>query len=186
MNPGTPVRAENVQLNLGPDKSSVCLKDAQHSLPATVTLIVVDDHYEASTVSLEGGDNDNDDDCDINDLTYLIFHWSQLEGPPACVVTPDTRDSDFSNNGFAGSDDFAILSDHWLEFSTCACALPSMQPPATRIRSNTLSPAVAAVVDLNGDGWVDDKDVALFEERHGLNKKLSTKMKMGMAPKRRP
>jgi hypothetical protein len=158
--------------------TSLCAKDEQHTLYDTQALSVSGN--TSSTVSplvLLGGDTDNDSDVDINDLTFLMFHFGELAVPQACAWSPAIRDADFSDNGAMGSDDFSILSANWLQFSTCDCAAGSSQPPPMQVRTRELQPEVAAAVDLNGDGWVDDKDVKLFETRHGLPHTLSAKMK---------
>ncbi len=185
----TPVRG-SVSVNLGPGWHHVCVKDPQHTLTTTADLtVVMGDHYTAALITLFGGDNDDDDDVDIHDLTYLMFHFGELApGDSACPADPPPRDTDFSCSGDVGTDDFSILSDQWLQFSGCPCPLPAGQGSGfrgqgsgfdrrTRLPARELPAHVAARADLDRNGFVDAKDVEIFEFRHGLDGRLSARMK---------
>ncbi len=110
------------------------------------------------------------------------------------------RDADFTNSGATGSDDFSLLSDNWLTFSSCLCTMPASVgvpqtgvpqtsrsasdlvntsgfDPRTHLLTRELRPDVAARVDKNRDGVFDAADVEAFEREHGLPNVLSQRMK---------
>jgi len=206
--------------------TELCAKDEHHTLHDVQTLSPSGDGLMADEpLVLLGGDSDNDSDVDIHDLTFLMFTFGSLAVPQDCPWTPANRDADFSNSGDAGSDDFSILSDNWLMFSTCLCTAPATdgggvggvldpehvrgvsdaehvggvsdadgrvhgsgvhsEPPTpsggpdrrTRIPASELAPHVADRADLDRNGFVDVKDVEIFEQEHGLPPLLSARMK---------
>ncbi len=183
MDPMGPVKA-HIELEIGPGQSSICVKDTKHTLTVSGNLTVSGDLYvTGGTLSMEGGDNDDDDDVDINDLTFLMFHFGELV-PPQEEPCPDNmpaRDSDFDNDGAMGTPDFTILSDNWLHFASCLCTVPSVGKPGpdrrTSIPARELSSNVAARVDLNKDGVFNADDVEMFEKKHGLDHRLSSRLR---------
>jgi hypothetical protein len=116
------------------DWSSLCVKDGQHTKWTTVGLTSVGTHYVAtSTATLLPGDTDNDGDVDINDVTWLIFTYgapAAIDPCPYVFPGPGPRDADFSLNGVVAGEDYSLLSDQFLTFSSCICTLPSEAPKA--------------------------------------------------------
>ncbi len=117
----TPVRG-SASVNLGPNRASVCIKDEQHTLTSSVGLMVVGDHYEAALLSLDGGDDNDDDMIDMTDVAFLMAEFGTLADPGSCPWD-GTPDADFANNGAVGSDDFSILSANWMQTGQCLCTL---------------------------------------------------------------
>ncbi len=165
--------------------ATLCGKDEQHTLYDSVPLTVAGNSYSTMMpLVLEPGDNDNDSDVDINDVTLLIAQFGGPEPAGGCPWNPLARGADFSNNGNVGSEDYSLLSPNWLTFTSCDCVAAASgggAPPAqrgrTRIATSELLPSTASRADLNGDGWVDVKDVEEFERRNGLAPELSAVIK---------
>ncbi len=189
-NPATGTVSFNVEDG---DWTFVNAKDEQHAVSATTDLQILGDEYYADiTLELAGGDTDNDDNVDIDDVAWLIATFGQ----PANGGThpwDGTRCADFSNNGWVGTEDFTYLSENWLAVGGFSCPFSAnagsasfdpvrpelLQRETVRItaRAEDLPPMVAARADLNGDRVVDFRDVRQFEELHGLGHELSTKIK---------
>lgn len=175
------------------DWTSLCAKDAQHTLYDTTALIDQVTYYDTATVlSLAGGDTDNDSDVDILDVTWLLYQFGSLAADGGCPWD-GTRDADFDNNGAVGSSDYTFLTTNWHEITTCDCLVPSpggfgefeaVGYKAT-LRTSELSHEIANRVDLNTDGVVDYRDVQRFETANGLSGDLSAKMRKA-APQEGP
>jgi hypothetical protein len=160
--------------------TSLCAKDEQHTLWATSSLNLSLDgtKYETTaTLVLEGGDTDDDGDVDINDVTLLLLQFGNLASPGGCPWDTVTRDADFSNNGAVAAEDYTFLTTNWLTISTCSCTLPATAGGGRDLRSRQLALDASRGADLNRDGWIDWKDVAIFERRAGLPEVLSTRMR---------
>lgn len=175
-NGATPVRAaEMIEVPCG-SWTQLCAKDEQHTLWATSGLSIVGTDYMAtSLLSLEPGDNDNDGDVDINDVTFLIANFGSPEASGGCPFD-GTRGTDFSNNGNVGSEDYSLLSSNWLTLTMCACTNPLMAPQIDVVKSipiGRLDARTARLVDMNGDGVFDYIDVRLFEQRNRLPNTIS-------------
>ena len=162
--------------------TSLCVKDRQHTKWSTVALSVsAGDYVAAGTVSLNGGDTDNDGDIDIHDVTWLISQFGGLAASGGCPWNGLTRDADFSNNGAVGSEDYAFQVANWLSMSSCACS-PLTYAPAGPQGFDT---AVAVhddptqKADLDSNGLVDWRDVQLFEQANGLPNVLSEAIRAG-------
>jgi len=159
----------------------ICAKDEQHTQWDTQTLSLSGDgtKYVADAVlDLEGGDTDNDGDVDINGVTLFLLQVGLPASPGGCPWD-GTRDADFSNNGVVGTEDYSFLTANWLTISGCGCSLPSTHGGGGRrslvFRSKVL-PATAGA-DRNGDGWIDWRDVEIYERSVGLAPYLSTKIR---------
>jgi hypothetical protein len=171
------------------DWDTLCAKDEQHTLNNLQPLVIVGTHYElvdptAAPLDLVPGDTDNDSDVDIHDITWLMYQWGLSSGPAAPGGCPwdGTRDADFNNDDLFDSTDYGLLSQHWHERVTCACAVTAggnARParPQVAVSTATLPPNVARAVDYNNDGRVDYKDVARFEADNGLPDSLSARLR---------
>ncbi len=184
-NAATPVRAQDViEVPCG-SWTSICAKDQQHTLWATSGLSIVGTSYMATSVhSLEPGDNDNDGDVDINDVTFLIANFGGPEAVGGCPWN-GMRGTDFSNNGNVGSEDYSLLNGNWLTLSMCACTSSSTVPSLDirkAIPVKLLEAELGKRVDLNNDGVFDYKDVRIFEQRYRLGHSLSNTMMPLPAP----
>jgi hypothetical protein len=168
------------------DWSSLCVKDQQHTKWTTVSLVDAGTSWAATTAAvLLPGDNDNDGDVDINDVTWLIFTYSSAAAANPCpFVFPGfgPRDADFSLNGVVSGEDYSLLSEQFLTISSCACTLPA-EAPAERIDRRRALPIdeidarIRNEIDLNKDGVFDADDVLIFEVERGFAPSLSNRMR---------
>jgi hypothetical protein len=169
------------------DWSSLCVKDEQHSLWQTVSLVNAGTYWVATPqVVLLPGDDDNDGDVDINDVTWLIFTFGNPAAGDPCPYVfpgPGPRDADFSLNGVVSGEDYSLLSDQFLTFSSCICSLPSVGNPDQKpdgrrsLSIDEVDPRIRAQVDRNNDGVFDADDVQIFEKERGLPNLLSTRLR---------
>ncbi|MFT4541792.1 MAG: hypothetical protein ACI841_002368 [Planctomycetota bacterium] len=160
----------------------LCIKDEQHTLWDTVTLALSLDGttYVGNTqADLEGGDTDNDGDVDINDVTLFVFQFGDLALSGGCGWD-GTRDSDFSNDGAVGSEDYTFLTANWLSQSTCSCIdlAPNGDGRGWPIRptSQPVTKSWHRKVDFDRNGKIDYRDIHAFEVKHGLAHELSKKL----------
>jgi len=165
-------------------------KDEQHTICDSTSLGLSIDgtkYIAAATLELESGDTDNDGDVDINDLTWFLFQFGMLADEGGCPWDQVTRDSDFSNDGAVGSEDYVFVTTNWLKTTDCACAIPLAQgegplDPArarrlrARLQAAELPPHMRARLDRNDDGVFDYRDVRIIEAQNGLPPALSIRM----------
>ncbi|MEK6643079.1 MAG: thrombospondin type 3 repeat-containing protein [Planctomycetota bacterium] len=172
---------------------SLCAKDEQHTLWDTQALSVSNNQYVALTpYLLRGGDTDNDGDVDINDITWWVLTVAGGAGPaPTCpmVVNPMTRSANFNNDGNVLITDYSFFLNlaaapgfGFPYLSTCNCAVqpPVMQAPKLSIPTRELVAGDAVKLDINKDGVVDYRDIAVFEQRNRLPNTVSTKLREAM------
>jgi len=168
---------------------SLCAKDEQHTLWASQTLSIVDNEYVAATPHLlRGGDTDNDGDVDINDITQWVLTVATGPGPaPACpfVVSPATRSANFNNDANVNALDYSFYTNlaaapgFGFPFaSSCSC-VPALMGGGVElsISAKRLPAGDALRLDLNKDGVVDYRDIAVFEQRNQLPNTVSTKLR---------
>ena len=120
--PSTSVRAiAKFKVGCG-DWLEICAKDEQHTLSDLKPVLAVGDQLVVDGVlSLLGGDTDNDDDVDINDVTWYVATFGDLAVDGGCPWD-GTRDADFSNNGVVFEEENTFLAANWLLFSGCRCS----------------------------------------------------------------
>lgn len=185
--------------------TSICAKDEQHTLsdssPLTTSGIGPVIYSATNVLVLRGGDTDNDNDVDINDVTLFLSQFGDLSNPNSPVCPWDgTPDSNFSLNGAVLSEDYQFLSDNWQQVANCctgggwpllsgASNSPIVEMaeltvdsivariPAISVDVASLAPGLGESADLNTDGVIDVKDVELFESNWGLDGKLSRAMR---------
>jgi len=159
--------------------TQLCAKDQQHTQWDESPLSISGAKYVATmTLTLEGGDTDDDGDIDINDVTLLLSQFGGTASAGGCPFDGSTRDADFSNDGAIGSEDYSFLTANWLTSTSCSCFLPDGRGDGPRVeRWIPVRDAISARADVNGDGRVDVHDVELFEEREGLSGALSARMR---------
>jgi hypothetical protein len=182
------------------DWTRLCAKDEQHALGAASNLILSQGTlYADSILVLQGGDTDNNDLVDIDDVTWLIATFGEY-ADGGTHPWDGARDADFSDDGFIGGEDYTFLAANWLQSGgfDCGCTRGAARDERTLIRDKqtpvgtprTSTPAarlaswVVNKADLNADGIIDVKDVRDFEELHGLPAELSGEMRRGSTAKR--
>jgi hypothetical protein len=153
--------------------------DEQHTVSATASLSLIGSRYYTDTIlNLEGGDTDNNDVVDIDDVTWLIATFGE-EMDGGTHPWDGTRDADFSTNGSVGTEDYTFITDNWLLSSDFVCdgsPVRTLGEMRTSISTATLPGWVADRADRNLDGVVNAEDVRQFEVAYRLGNRLSTKM----------
>jgi hypothetical protein len=132
----------------------------------------------AEPLVLRPGDDDNDGDVDINDVTWLIATFGNLAADGGCPWD-GTRDADFNNGGAVQSEDYSLQSAEFLTKTVCLCddgTEPSTFETRVALPTALLAPAARAA-DLDRDGVFDWRDVALFEQMNNLPPALSQRMR---------
>jgi hypothetical protein len=215
----TPIDCREVAVTFGPDSNSngfpdalvaypvpcpstatrVRAKDEQHTLSDEV---LVDDTTQGTPnngvlesdmcLVLRAGDGNDDDEVDINDVTYL---FSQFGTPDASLSPCDgatcvddvnsgagsaNRGADFTNNGTADAVDASALNPNFGSNGN-PCGAPPMPEFSgsvrTSVAANELSPNVAAQVDADANGVVNWVDIQILEVRYGLDHSLSMRIR---------
>jgi hypothetical protein len=178
-NGATPVQATaTIDVPCG-DWTFLCAKDEQHTQWDTSPLTPGGSGWVATTtLVLVPGDDDNDGDIDINDITLLLVQFGAPEPFGDCPWN-GLRGSDFDNGGDVDSTDYSLLTANWLTVSSCGCTTAQTGPlagPKLSVKTSDLDPWMTTA-DLNRDGRVDVGDVIQFEQLHNLNGALSKKMR---------
>jgi len=166
---------------LDPLLACVTARDPKHTLREVATATVVGTEFEAEFVAsngnaLRGGNANGDGFIDILDFGVFAAQFGQTVGPNTPCGHLGLH-ADFSGDGFVDSADFSFIQINFLKLDfLCSCPLPlgaiaERARPLTRVRVSDMrrmgypSPELA---DLNGDGWIDSTDVALFFTTHIL------------------
>jgi len=173
----TPVHSEGILSVSCGEWSQVCVKDAHGSLTATASVTDEGAAYLAlDPIVLRSGDTDNDDDIDIDDVTWFL---SQFGSPSLLQECPwaGTRDADFSRNGFVGTEDYTFLAENWLSRGGCDCESLLPMSRSVKIASKRATLRHDRAADLNRDGVIDFRDVVALEDRYSLSGRLSRAMK---------
>ncbi|MFM2165572.1 MAG: hypothetical protein RL325_2009, partial [Planctomycetota bacterium] len=173
-NSGTPQFATgSIQLPVAAGYGCVEAKDVaatvdgvayfSHAVTDTASPVVIGRRYAASFVLVEG-DSNNDDNIDIQDFSLFVFDRSTAGNP---TTTPEGR-SNFNADAFVETADFSVINVNFFKRGqTCAAGVAGPAPLA-RISVKELrrrGEGHLAIADLNGDGWVDASDVALFMQQ---------------------
>lgn len=121
-----------------------------------------------------GGDDDRLIGGNLNDDAYIdILDFGAFAGQfNASYGTADTTCSttavhaDISGDGIVFTGDFTFIQINFLKFREAdCCGSPLIQEPVTNISLDELQArgmGRLAVADLNGDGWLNQQDVAAF------------------------
>ena len=139
--------------------SCLLVRDAVHTVADAGTLVASGATWTAA-VTLVQGDSNADNRVDI--LDYAILLIDQVSAP----VSRDAR-SNFNGDTFVNNVDFSFISSGFFTIGD-SCAeggTSSDDAPRDRISVAELrkrGDGELAAADLNGDGWVDLDDVALW------------------------
>ncbi len=154
---GSSVSAATVDLLIPVTLSAPCVsaKDPVHSLTASAASVASGTAY-AATLSLRQGDSNNDDAIDILDFGVLVADY----GP----ALPSGR-SNFNGDAVVNNIDFSFISFSFFQTGVLcdgglAGGAPADRVSVGRLRKMGYGDLVAA--DINGDGWVDTSDIALW------------------------
>ena len=126
-------------------------KDAGHSLTDTASATVTGRTYSAE-FSLVQGDSNDDDLVDVIDFTYFVFDHG--------VAASDGR-SNFNADGFVNNEDFSYIAVNFFR-SGQSCGAFTGGAPRSRVAVKELRRmglGHLTVADMNGDGWVDQRDM---------------------------
>jgi len=155
----------DVEIPVRDDYTCVSAKDGDHTLAVSQSMPVVGTKYVPSnSFSLRGGDSNDDNLIDILDFGIFVTDRS-VAGSAA--KTADSR-SNFDRNGVVNNIDFTFISLGFLMTGdTCGGGYANGNGPIARISVKELRRRGLGEIaqgDLNGDGWVDQFDVALAAE----------------------
>ncbi len=152
--------------------TKVSAKDAQHTLRSTVALTVAEDgtQYLASFIGVDkliGGDLTDDNIIDIRDFGVFAGQYGTSDHPY------EGRDADINCDGDVWGDDFTYIQIHFTKVGAPAAGgaqtALSGRDSAPEVKTFITVAELATIIgerearkaDLNGDGIVDERDIAL-------------------------
>jgi hypothetical protein len=159
------------------DWNCITARDELHTLRSIDVPMVVGLQYVASFTGadgLVGGDLNDDGLIDILDFGVFVSQFGTNYGTPDTDCLTPFPHADLSGSGDVNAGDFTFIQQGFLEVDAGICFTPltmsgalvdGRQRPRTRISVRELASLQLthiAVADLNGDGWVDTQDIALF------------------------
>lgn len=147
--------ATGVEIPVAAGYPCVSAKDAGHSLTATAGATDTGTKYETSILLLQGDSND-DDLVDIVDFGCFVLDLG--------LANPESR-SNFNADGVVDRADFAHISINMLMSGQDCTSGFKPGEPRTKISVRELRRSGLghlACADLDGDGWIDGRDVARF------------------------
>ncbi|MFM1824193.1 MAG: hypothetical protein RI967_2459, partial [Planctomycetota bacterium] len=155
--------AMDIEIPVRDDYTCVTVKDAVHTLADAQTLVVDAQgrKYEASgTFSLVAGDANDDNVVDILDFGAFIYDRG--------VAKLATDRSNYNRDAFVNNADFTFIGLNFLfEGDTCGGFAQGGNGPMARVKVKDLRRmglGHLAIADFNGDGWIDETDMALALE----------------------
>ncbi|MFM7134196.1 MAG: hypothetical protein ACKO0W_07755, partial [Planctomycetota bacterium] len=150
-------------------------RDPAHSITDASGAVVSAARY-AAAFSLKQGDSNSDDMVDILDFGVFIQYRGQASAP--------NGPSNFNADGVVNNADFAYVSINFTKVGeTCGSATGAT--PRTRVSVRELRRAGLghlAQADLNGDGWVDSRDIWLSMQNGGAPTQEELSEAAGVAP----
>ena len=171
-------RADNVLVQV-PCGSYDCIRarDPRHSLWAAQTPAehfgIVGTQYVANFTDDLGPDNrlvlgnlNQDQWVDILDFGVYVTRFGQ-SFPVNLTCSYTLPHPDFDGSGLADTADFTVIQTHFLMGDDTGCGAKALlgNGPLTRVAEADLAKyglSELASADLNGDGWLDEKDMAAF------------------------
>jgi hypothetical protein len=155
---GTPM---DIEVPVRDDYTCITVKDAVHTLADAQTLSVLSTKYEASGIfQLRAGDANDDNVVDILDFGAFIYDRG--------VNKVETDRSNYNRDALVNNADFSFISFYFLqEGDTCFGFAQGGNGPMARVKVKDLRRmglGHLAIADFNGDGWIDETDMALALE----------------------
>jgi hypothetical protein len=150
-----------IEIPAGAVPSCVRVKDTLHSIAQSVAPTAAGNALAAS-VALDQGDSNDDNLIDILDFGLFVLDFG--------MAAPSGR-SNFNGDAFVNNDDFTFISFNFFKVGSQACSGSggdgglAGHDPVDRIsvpRLRKLGLGDLAAADLNGDGWLDTGDIALW------------------------
>jgi len=151
----------------------ITARDRLHTLRRTADSVDAGTYYTANftgTDALIGGNLNDDFWVDILDFGVFSWQWGWTGDPNTTCTTPYPH-ADINGDGLVDTADFTFIQANFLlgHEANC-CGAPGFRGedeagPLTRIAVADLARyglEHLAVADLNGDGWIDEYDVAAF------------------------
>ena len=150
---------EGARIPVAAAHDCISAKDEGHSLTAHAAATDEGARY-ATSIQLVQGDSNNDDLIDIVDFSMFVLDLG--------VSTSDGR-SNFNADGVVSTADFTHIAINMLRRGD-GCTAFGGGEARSRVSLKELRRAGLghlAVADLNGDGWIDGRDIARFLEHGG-------------------
>jgi hypothetical protein len=162
---GTNGTVRDVEIPVRNDYTCIAAKDGDHTLAASLSMPVVGTKYvPSSSFSLRGGDSNDDNVIDILDFGIFVADRTVVGSP---AKDADSR-SNFDRNVVVNNTDFTFISLGFLiSGDSCGGGFANGDAPIARISVKELRRrglGELAQADLNGDGWVDQFDIAMAAE----------------------
>ncbi len=141
-------------------------KDPVHTLGNKVGLSMDANHQYSCTVTLYGGNANEDNVIDILDYGVFAFQWGSHPSANSAIGEPNGN-ADFSCNGTVGTEDFSYISTGFLS-SDAADPGGYNQPKngpkekctVKEMTATGVPEGVAQAMDIDKDGWITVNEVS--------------------------
>ena len=142
----------NVQIAVAAALPCARAKDTRYSITDAVTVEINGTHYRAR-FQLKQGDSNNDDVIDIFDFGMWYIDLG--------AAASDHR-SNFNADGFVNTADFGWIGLNFFARGETCGGLVAGPEPTARVSTKELRRrglGALAAADINGDGWLDERDM---------------------------
>ena len=169
-------RALGVMLEVPPgDYQCISARDPLHTVRSVAPMSIVDGRFHASFTGdpvfggnwLINGNLDGSSAIDVLDFGLFVDYHLTSQNPDTPCGTTGVN-ADFNGDGFVDTRDWQFIADHLLSADMVSCCGTTAGAESDSVYEISVAELKATgrgrltVADLNGDGWVDQADVALF------------------------